>query len=76
MKKIKGLSHYKLQHLIGHTVRFISDCEMFPHFNVTGRVVSITTHKSEPIIEIIEKRYHKRITISGHMKNLRYETED
>lgn len=74
MKKLKGISRYRLQRMIGHHVRFISDCELFPNFNVTGKVVNVAIQSNEPIIEIIEKRSHKRLTISGHMKNLQYET--
>ena len=59
--------------LLGKTVRFNSDCEFFPHFDVIGKVVELKMKNSEILIDIIIKHNHKRITIGSNMKNLRFE---
>lgn len=60
------------QMLLGKIVRFTSDCEFFPHFDVIGKVVELKMKNSEILIDIIIKHNHKRITIGSNMKNLQF----
>lgn len=58
--------------LLGKNVHFKSDCEFFPNFDVTGKVVKVYMNNDETIIDIIEK-CGKRLSIGSNMKNLRFE---
>ena len=55
--------------LKGSTIRFISDCELFPNFDVTGKVMSISLEGSEYVFNVFIKG--KNIHIGSNMKNLR-----
>ncbi len=70
MKLVKELSVIDFFNLINHTVRFTSDCEFFPNFDVTCKVLTIAYNGSEYIFKVkIDK---KEIEIGANMKNLRY----
>ena len=58
--------------IIGRKVRFKSDCEIFPNFDVTGRVTGISYSNSEIIIKCLTEK-GKALTIGSNMKNLRFE---
>jgi len=58
--------------LIGKTIRFKSDCEFFPNFDVNMKVSSIYLKNNEIIFE--GKVKHKNNFIIGaNMKNLSFE---
>lgn len=59
------------QKLIGKTVNFKSDCQLFPNFDVTGRVVEISLSGRIPLINVITKNGRK-IHIDGGMSNLSF----
>ena len=61
--------------LIGKIVNFKSDCQFFPNFDVTGKVLSITISKNnEYIIKIL--RNGKTYDIGSNMKNLNFTLHD
>jgi hypothetical protein len=57
--------------MIGKTVRFISDCELFPNFDVTIKISSIYLNNNEIIFQGIVKN-RKDFKIGSNMKNLRF----
>ena len=73
MQKVKKMSLLDLSKaLIGHKVRFISDCEFFPNFDVTCNVKQIYMKGNEMIIEV-NTLNNKHLTIGSNMKNLQFE---
>lgn len=58
--------------LFGKNVRFISDCEFFPNFDVIIKVKKIYIKNSEIMIDGITKN-NKKLTIGSNMKNLQFE---
>lgn len=58
--------------LNGKNVRFVSDCEIFPNFDVTGKVLSIEIGKNNEYI--FKLRTARRvISVGSNMKNLKVE---
>lgn len=55
--------------IVGKTVRFKSDCEFFPNFDVTGKVTNITLRPNESLI-YVKTKSGKNITVGSNMKNL------
>ena len=60
------------QKMLGKKVHFTSDCQLFPNFNVTGKVISMTMKNGETIINVIENKTNKHLSIGSNMKNLRF----
>ena len=60
------------QKLLGKKVHFTSDCQLFPNFNVTGKVVGISLFGNIPLIKTILTT-GKTINIDGGMSNLSFE---
>lgn len=60
-----------IKKIVGQKVRFISDCEFFPNFNVTGKVISYYFKGSEVLFKT--KIGNKTIDVGSNMKNLRFE---
>ena len=58
--------------LFRKNVRFISDCEFFPNFDIIIKVNKIYIKGSEIIFEGITKS-NKKLTIGSNMKNLQFE---
>lgn len=56
--------------LVGKRVRFVSDCEFFPNFDVTGLVYSYSIYNNEILFKV---KSRKSITIGSNMKNLMFE---
>lgn len=74
MRQVKKTPYTELISLIGHTVRFTSDCEMFPHFDVSARVYDISVRDgNEYMFHTVEQSRHKRLIIGSNMRNLSYE---
>ena len=69
MKFIKNMTYDEIYSLIGSEVRFISDCEIFPNFDVIGKVKSISLEGPEYIFIVSIKG--KNIYIGSNMKNLK-----
>lgn len=65
-------SYIELSKLIGKKVRFKSDCEFFPNFDITGIVRSIDIGNYDEYIFNI-RRGNKDYHIGSHMRNLTYE---
>ena len=73
MNPIKNYGYNILNNmLLGKIVQFISDCEFFPNFNVTGKVISMTMKNGETIINVIENKTNKNLSIGSNMNNLRF----
>ena len=68
MKLVKNMTYDEIYSLIGSEVRFISDCEIFPNFDITGKVKSISLIDSEYVFIVSVKG--KNIHIGSNMKNL------
>lgn len=74
MEKIKNYSYLQLRKLlIGKTVNFISDCELFPNFNVTGKVISIKIANQYENLITVKRPNQKMIDIGTNMKNLQFQ---
>ena len=69
MKLIKKMTYEEIYSLKGNEVRFISDCEIFPNFDIIGKVKSISLIGSEYVFIVSVKG--KNIHISSNSKNLR-----
>ena len=73
MEILKKYPYNKLTStLLGKKVHFTSDCQLFPNFNVTGKVVNISLEKGIPLIKTILTS-GKTINIDGGMSNLQFE---
>lgn len=60
--------------LLGKRVRFTSDCELFPNFDVKVQVVSISLSSSkEMLFDCRNLSNRKKLTIGSKMKNLRFQ---
>ena len=74
MTLVKSQSFKDLQNLTGKLVKFMSSCEMFPQFNVTGNVTNVSIGKNNEIIfDVITKPNNKNIKIGSNMRRLSYE---
>ena len=69
MKFVKNMTYDEIYSLRGNEVRFISDCEIFPNFDIIGKVKSISLEGSEYIFTVLVKG--KNIYIGSNMKNLK-----
>ena len=58
--------------LLGKKAHFTSDCQLFPNFDVTGKVIEITLSGKIPLIKTILKN-GKIIHIDGGMSKLSFE---
>lgn len=58
--------------LFGKNVRFISNCEFFPNFDVTIKINKIYIRNNEILFEGLTKT-NKKLTIGSNMKNLQFE---
>jgi len=73
MEPIKNFSFEAIyKKIFGKNVRFISDCEFFPNFDVTIKVKNIYIKGPETIFEGITKS-NKKLIIGSNMKNLQFE---
>lgn len=72
MVNVKSKSYFELQKLSGKKVHFTSDCEFFPNFNVTGRVIGSSINGNEYVFKVKTLK-GKIIDIGSNMRNLKYE---
>ena len=61
-----------IKKLVGQKVNFTSDCEFFPNFNVTGKVISYYIKGSELVFKIKTIPMKKIIDVGSNMKNLKF----
>lgn len=74
MISIKSKSYNQLQNeILGKKIHFKSDCELFPNFDVKGKVIGIKYGDNLEIIFEFLNINGKKIIIGSNMKNLRYE---
>ena len=60
--------------LLGKKVRFTSDCELFPNFDVKVQVVSISISQNREILFYCRNiSNRKKLVIGSKMKNLRFQ---
>ena len=59
--------------LIGKKVHFISDCQLFPNFNMTGYVISINIASNNEFLIHIKTNNGKYYDIGSNMHNLQFE---
>lgn len=72
MEFARKYSHIQLiKILVGKKVRFKSDCEFFPNFDIIGKVISYYIKGTEVIFKT--KVGNKTIDVGSNMKNLSFE---
>ena len=60
--------------LLGKRVRFTSDCELFPNFDVKVQVISVSISQNREILfDCRNLSNRKKLTIGSNMKNLRFQ---
>ena len=73
MQLLSNLTYQNIIDLLyNKKVHFKSDCEFFPEFDVTGKIISTRIQNSEIIITF-KTDVGKTIDIGSNMKNLRFE---
>ena len=74
MEKVSSYTIEKITNkLLGKRVNFISDCELFPNFNVNVQVVSISiSPNKEVLFDCRNLGNRKKLIIGSKMKNLRF----
>ena len=75
---VESVSSYTIEKitskLLGKKVRFTSDCELFPNFDVKVQVVSVSISKNREILfDCRNLSNRKKLTIGSKMKNLRFQ---
>ncbi len=73
LEKINGYNYSFLKTLAGKRVHFISDCELFPNFDVTVKVIRVTIESNKEVVFHCLNQRGKNTTIGSNMKNLRFE---
>ena len=76
--KVQKVSSYTIEKitnkLLGKKVRFISDCELFPNFDVKVQVISVSISRNREILfDCRSLSNRKKLTIGSKMKNLRFQ---
>ena len=78
MEKISAYTIEKITNkLLGKRVRFISDCELFPNFDVKVQVISVSISQNREILfgcRNLSNR--KKLVIGSNMRNLRFQILD
>lgn len=73
MERIKNFGFEVIyKKIFGKNVRFISNCEFFPNFDVIIKVNKIYIKGPEILFEGLTKT-NKKLTIGSNMKNLQFE---
>ena len=75
MENISSYDYEKIaNNLVGKPIRFVSDCELFPNFDVSGKIINLSINSTGEIIMNFRIRSTGRIIIIGsRMRNLRFE---
>ena len=73
MERVKNFGFEVIyKKIFGKNVRFISNCEFFPNFDVIIKVNKIYIKGPEILFEGLTKT-NKKLTIGSNMKNLQFE---
>lgn len=73
MESVKKHSYQQLISILkGKTVRFTSDCQFFPEFDVSGKTVKFEIAKNGELIIYI-KSSSRLIPVGYNMKNLLFD---
>ena len=74
MELVKNLSFTELyKKIFGKNVRFISDCQFFPNFDVIIKVNDISIAKNNEILIKGNTKSNKALSIGSNMLNLQFE---
>ena len=75
MEKISSYTIEKITNkLLGKRVRFTSDCELFPNFDVKVQVISISISQNKEILfNCRNLSNRKKLIIGSNMKNLKFQ---
>ena len=75
MAKISSYKKEKITNkLLGKRVRFTSDCELFPNFDVKVQVISISISQNKEILfNCRNLSNRKKLIIGSNMKNLKFQ---
>lgn len=74
MELAKNLSFPELyKKIFGKNVRFISDCQFFPNFDVIIKVNDISIAKNNEILIKGKTKSNKELSIGSNMFNLQFE---
>ena len=76
--KVEKVSSYTIENitskLLGKRVRFTSDCELFPGFDVKVQVVSISISQNREILfNCRNLSNRKKLVIGSNMRNLKFQ---
>lgn len=73
LESIKKYSYANLTKMLsGKSVHFTSDCDLFPNFNVIGKVLN-TYVKGTELVFKFKTTTGKVIDVGSNMKNLKFE---
>lgn len=74
MKVVKNYTFKKfIDEVLGNIVHFTANCELFPNFNIKGKVVSYYTNQYSLILKVKIQAYNKIIDVDTNMANLKFE---
>lgn len=74
MKVVKNYTFKKfIDEVLGNIVHFTANCELFPNFNIKGKVVSYYTNQYSLILKVKIQAYNKIIDVDTNMTNLKFE---
>ena len=76
--KVEKISSYTIEKitnkLLGKRVRFTSDCELFPNFDVKVQVVSLSISQNREILFYCRNISNRqKLVIGSNMRNLRFQ---
>ena len=73
MERVKNFGFEVIyKKMFGKNIRFISNCEFFPNFDVIIKVNKIYIRNNEILFEGLTKT-NKKLIIGSNMKNLQFE---
>lgn len=61
-----------IKKLVGQKVKMTSNCEFFPNFNITGKVLSYYMNGTELVFKVKTIPSQKTIDVGCNMKNLKF----
>lgn len=77
---MNSVKKYSIEQLISiinkKTVRFVSDCQLFPNFDVKGYAYEWGISKTGELLFKIKTASKKSVTIGCNMLNLKFEVFD
>ena len=76
--KVEKISSYTIEKitnkLLGKRVRFTSDCELFPNFDVKVQVISVSISQNREILfDCRNISNRKKLVIGSNMRNLKFQ---